>query len=205
MLEYCKTYNIMKSSLSSNISRELSPQKTIIAVENDQEHDFCDGGKVVVETIHCLSGKPGDFALYHSVKRASKDSDNDEKKLSPLKELSRSRTMISSVKGHQKDVLNFESELTFTPKLNALSIKLAKARGEKIRNSALNRRSSYQNANEEAIFTFKPQVSSNSEKIVQKLKTTFLDRQMLHVEKQRRHIVSRSSFCCDLLFVYMCI
>lgn len=196
MLEYCKTYNMMKSSLSNSISPDLSSQQSIIALDNDKERSFCENGNVVVESIQCLAGKPGDFALYRSVKRSSKDTDDETKKLVPLKDISRSKTMISSSRTNQRAVLNFESELTFTPKLNALSIKLAKERGEKLRNSTTARRSSSQNAEEGAIFTFKPQVSTKSEKIVQRLKTTFLDRQMQHVERQQRHNVSLLIFVC---------
>jgi len=195
MLEYCKTYNMMKNSISNSISPDLSSQTTIITLDNEKERSFNGEGNVVVETIQRLTGKPGDFALYHSVKRPTNDFDVDSKKLAPLKEISRSKTMISTPRTSSKTVLSFESELTFTPKLNALSIKLAKERGEKMRNSSSTRRSSSQIAEEEATFTFKPQVSSKSVKIVQRLKTTFLDRQMQHMEKQQRHSVSCLTFC----------
>lgn len=180
----------MKNSFSSADSPDLSSQNAILTLDNGKERSLCEGGNVVVETIQRLTGKPGDFALYHSVKRPNNDCDGESKKLAPLKEISRSKTMISTPRTSSKMVLSFESELTFTPKLNALSIKLAKERGDKMRNSSTIRRSSSQIAEEEAIFTFKPQVSSNSEKIVQRLKTSFLDRQMQHVERQQRHSVS---------------
>ena len=196
MLEYCKTYSIMKSNLSNPVTSDLSSQKGIIAVDkNGEERSVGDGATVVVETIQRLTAKPGDFALYHSVQRSTKDSECEPKKLSPLKELSRSKSMVSSIKTLHKDLLSFESELTFAPKLNALSIKLAKERGEKMRNATLSRRPSYQNTEDEAIFTFKPRVSSNSAKIVQNLKTTFLDRQLLHMEKQKRKAMYEVDGC----------
>jgi len=91
--------------------------------------------------------------------------------------------MISTLNTKTQQRVNFECELTFAPKLNALSIKLAKERGEKLRSGTEKR---IANASEE--FTFKPKVSSNSVKIVQQLKTTFMDRQQMHVEKQKRYV-----------------
>ena len=98
--------------------------------------------------------------------------------------------MISTLNTKTQQRLNFECELTFAPKLNALSIKLAKERGEKVRSSS--DKKTYYAADE---FTFKPKVSSNSVKIVQQLKTTFMDRQQMHVEKQKRYVSRYLIFC----------
>lgn len=183
----------MKSSLSNPGSSELSLQSAILAENNGQLQD--DGRNVVLETLHRIPSRPGDFSLYHSIKHSSSNSSDSGKQLSPLKGISRSKTMVSTVKTQtQREPLSFESELTFAPKLNALSIKLAKIRGEKMRNAEISRRPSSITANDEAIFTFKPKVSSNSVKIVQNLKTTFLDRQLIHMEKQKRHHVCMNYF-----------
>lgn len=173
---------MVKSSYANQESTDLTSQ------EVRKPSSSPNNGEIVVEAVEssCLSTKPGDLSLYRSVTQLQKnESDTGEKKLSPLKDVARNKGMISTLnmKTHQR--VNFECELTFAPKLNALSIKLAKERGEKIRSGTEKR---ITNSSDE--FTFKPKVSSNSVKIVQQLKTTFMDRQQMHVERQKRYVSS---------------
>ncbi|KAL9959524.1 hypothetical protein ACROYT_G032852 [Oculina patagonica] len=180
MLDYCKTYNMVKSSYANQESTDLTSQ------EVRQPSTSQNNGEFVVEAVEssCLSTKPGDLSLYRSATQLNNnENDTGEKKLSPLKEAARNKGMISTLNAKTQQRVNFECELTFAPKLNALSIKLAKERGEKLRSGTEKRI-----ANSSAEFTFKPKVSSNSVKIVQQLKTTFMDRQQMHVEKQKRYI-----------------
>lgn len=182
MLDYCKTYNMVKSSYTNQDSAELNSQEA--AAPSTPQKNFENNGEIVVESVQNLSTKPGDLSLYRSATQLHKDvSEPAEKKLSPLKDIARNKGMISTLntKTHQR--VNFECELTFAPKLNALSIKLAKERGEKVRTVAEKKVSSSTDE-----FTFKPKVSSNSVKIMQQLKTTFMDRQQMHVEKQKRYV-----------------
>lgn len=183
MLDYCKTYNMVKSSYANQDSTDLTCQEVRqpSTLQNNN-------GDIVDEAVDssCLSTKPGDLLLYRSVTQLHKnESDTGEKKLNPLKEVARNKGMISTLNAKTQQRVNFECELTFAPKLNALSIKLAKERGEKLRSGTEKR---IVNSSDE--FTFKPKVSSNSVKIVQQLKTTFMDRQQMHVEKQKRYVSS---------------
>ena len=86
--------------------------------------------------------------------------------------------------------LNFEQEFTFAPRLNLASVRMAKERTGRVRES-VERRANALVAEVKMNFTFKPKVSSRSEKIAQGLKTSFLERQLIHVEKQRKMV-------CDL-------
>lgn len=186
MLDYCKTYNMVKSSYANQESTEQTSQES--TVPTTPQNKLENNGEIVVESVQSLSTKPGDLALYRSTSQLHKGvSDPTEKKLSPLKEVARNKGMISTLntKTHQR--VNFECELTFAPKLNALSIKLAKERGEKVRTGTDKRVASSTDE-----FTFKPKVSSNSVKIMQQLKTTFMDRQQMHVEKQKRYVSTYS-------------
>ncbi|XP_070558365.1 tubulin monoglycylase TTLL3-like isoform X3 [Ptychodera flava] len=93
---------------------------------------------------------------------------------------------LMRMKTHNR--LSFESELTFAPKLNATSMKMVKERGNEFRAGV------YPNVNarlrlqeeQETLFTFKPQVSETSAKICEGLGTTFMARQELHLEKQKK-------------------
>lgn len=184
MLDYCKTYNMVKSSYANQESTDVTPQE--VRQPSTSYKNYENNDDIVVEAAEssCLSTKPGDLLPYRSVTQLHNDeSDSGEKKLSPLKEEARNKGMISTLNTKTQQRVNFECELTFAPKLNALSIKLAKERGEKLRSGTEKR---IANASEE--FTFKPKVSSNSVKIVQQLKTTFMDRQQMHVEKQKRYV-----------------
>ncbi|XP_078678967.1 uncharacterized protein LOC144914704 isoform X1 [Branchiostoma floridae x Branchiostoma belcheri] len=79
---------------------------------------------------------------------------------------------------------SFESELTFAPRLNATSMRLARERerqGNVVASSAAK-----QASEEEYMFTFQPRVSSSSRRIAQNLGTTFMARQQMHLERQRK-------------------
>ena len=86
---------------------------------------------------------------------------------------------------HNNMNLSFEDELTFVPKLNSLSMKLA---GGAKRTSILKRSPKEKNDQLDASYTFKPVVGENSSKIVAKLKTGFLERQKLHVIRQKEKV-----------------
>ena len=79
----------------------------------------------------------------------------------------------------------FEKDLTFTPKLNEQSIKLAEERMTRMIHEQ-SERDSGRNTECQKIYTFKPQVSPASLKIVQNLGTTFLARQQLHIERKQK-------------------
>lgn len=196
MLDYCKTYNMVKSSYANQESTDLSSQE-VRQLSSSQKNYENNNGDIVVEAVESLSTKPGDLSLYRSATQIHKDIGNSgEKKLSPLKEVARKKGMISTLNTKTQQRVNFECELTFAPKLNALSIKLAKERGEKVRSGA-DKKTSYSSDE----FTFKPKVSSNSVKIVQQLKTTFMDRQQLHVEKQKRYVSTHLTFALFKLYL----
>ncbi|XP_066922396.1 protein monoglycylase TTLL8-like [Clytia hemisphaerica] len=80
--------------------------------------------------------------------------------------------------------LSFEDELTFSPKLNSLSLKLASSN----RTSIMERSPKEKEDGLDSSFTFQPVVGSNSSKIVAKLKTGFWERQKLHVKRQKQKI-----------------
>lgn len=200
MLDYCKTYSMVKSSYANQESTDLNPQE--VRQPSTSHNNYENNGDIVVEPLDssCLSTKPVDLSHYHSVTQLDKeDGLNGDKKLSPLKDVARNKAMISTLNTKTQPRVNFECELTFAPKLNALSIKLAKERGEKVRAGTEKRI-----ANASAEFTFKPKVSSNSVKIVQQLKTTFMDRQQMHTEKQKRYVSGRSlDFCTKAIIALL--
>ena len=76
---------------------------------------------------------------------------------------------------------SFNSELTFSPKLNQTSLKMARERGDRWK-EAYGLRQAAQAAETEKLFTFRPRVSEKSRKIVEKLKTTFKSR---NIRRQR--------------------
>lgn len=178
MLDYCKTFNMVKSSYVNQETTDLTSQET--TVPTTPQKNLENNGEFVVDSVQGLSTKPGDLSLYRSATLGKDVSEPTEKKLSPLKDVARNKGMISTLNAKTQQRVNFECELTFAPKLNALSIKLAKERGEKVR-VGTEKRVALRNDE----FTFKPKVSSNSVKIMQQLKTTFMDRQQMHVEKQK--------------------
>ena len=77
---------------------------------------------------------------------------------------------------------SFEEELTFAPKLNSYSRKIA---SESKRTSIYNRSKGPKKIYENEDFILKPMVSSRSSKIVAKLKTGFFERQNIHIQKQK--------------------
>jgi len=79
----------------------------------------------------------------------------------------------------------FEKDLTFAPKLNEQSIKLAEERMARMIHEQ-SERDSGRNIECQKIYSFKPQVSPASLKIVQNLGTTFLARQQLHIERKQK-------------------
>ena len=90
----------------------------------------------------------------------------------------------------QPQKLSFEHELTFIPKLNALSLKIAQSRSsvaKRIKVSVENRVAALEEEMAQT-FTFRPCISENSVKIADRLKTDFWTRQKLHTEKQRRMV-----------------
>lgn len=187
MLDYCKTFNMVKSSYANQETTDLTSQET--TVPTTPQKNLENNGEFVVDSVQDLSTKPGDLSLYRSATLGKDVSEPTEKKLSPLKDVARNKGMISTLNAKSQQRVNFECELTFAPKLNALSIKLAKERGEKVRVGTEKRVALM---NDE--FTFKPKVSSNSVKIMQQLKTTFMDRQQMHVEKQKRYVSTQLDF-----------
>lgn len=90
----------------------------------------------------------------------------------------------------QPQKLSFEDELTFVPKLNALSLKIAQSRtlvARRIKNGHENRAAALEEEMTQN-FTFKPSISEKSSKIADRLKTDFWTRQKLHTEKQRKKV-----------------
>ena len=90
----------------------------------------------------------------------------------------------------QPQKLSFEDELTFIPKLNALSLKIAQSRtsvAKRIKVSCENRVAALEEEMAQN-FTFRPCISENSVKIADRLKTNFWTRQRLHTEKQRKMV-----------------
>ncbi|XP_030833360.1 tubulin monoglycylase TTLL3 isoform X3 [Strongylocentrotus purpuratus] len=101
----------------------------------------------------------------------------------------------------------YEQELTFTPKLNATSLKLAHERRTQVKSGMVQRApaptrvtrlpdSNLHHASSMSPipklpgseFTFKPQMSTASAKIAEGLGTTFMARQELHLQKQRQKL-----------------
>lgn len=88
----------------------------------------------------------------------------------------------------QPQKLSFEDELTFVPKLNALSLKIAQSRTSVAKRIKVSCESRVAALEEEMAqnFTFRPCISENSLRIADRLKTDFWSRQKLHTEKQRK-------------------
>ena len=82
---------------------------------------------------------------------------------------------------------SFEDQLTFSPKLNPLSLKLAEGKRTSVAERfTTNKYERYDS--QDSVFTFKPVISSSSCKIIAKLKTDFWQRQKMHVERQRQAV-----------------
>ena len=83
---------------------------------------------------------------------------------------------------------HFDRNLTFSPKLNETSVKLARRRSEHFE-SYQERQKAFIAANRsrfEREYTFKPAVSEKSLLIVEKLGSSFLLRQQKHLEKKQK-------------------
>ena len=93
---------------------------------------------------------------------------------------------------------SFEDELTFAPKLNSYSRKIA---SEIKRTSIYDRRKQPKKEYENEDFIFKPVVSTKSSKIVAKLKTGFFDRQNKHVQKQKELVIMFLPFFFILMYL----
>ena len=82
-----------------------------------------------------------------------------------------------------------EPELTFSPKLNHTSLKIAREKGPQLRANIMHRAAAVTaRLVEENTFTFKPKVSSHSVKIAESLGSDFMSRQQQHLEKQKRYV-----------------
>ncbi|XP_071815936.1 tubulin monoglycylase TTLL3-like isoform X3 [Apostichopus japonicus] len=83
----------------------------------------------------------------------------------------------------------YESELTFAPKLNATSLRLAQERRSSNGREGFYTKTTPGERLKLGVhddFTFRPQMSETSLKIAQGLNTTFMARQAMHLEKQRK-------------------
>ncbi|KAJ8046689.1 Tubulin monoglycylase TTLL3 [Holothuria leucospilota] len=82
----------------------------------------------------------------------------------------------------------YETELTFAPKLNSTSLRLVEERRNNGREGFYTKTSTEGRikASSKDDFTFRPQMSETSLKIAQGLGTTFMARQAMHLEKQKK-------------------
>ena len=79
---------------------------------------------------------------------------------------------------------SFEDQLTFAPKLNSLSMKMA----ELNRTPITERKKQEKPTLKSPDLIFKPIVSNNSTKIAARLKTGFWDRHNIHVQHQKEMV-----------------
>ena len=184
MLNYCKTYSMIKESYNNGEKTEF------ISQEVGAEHGSHTASRNGSTGVPGLSTNSCDLLCPVEIIPTSLENDA-QGKLNPLKGIGKTGVMISPSKTPQR--ISFESELTFQPKLNAMSLKLAKERGPERIRSVIERRAAALYAETESNFTFKPKVSSKSVRIVQNLKSTFMDRQHKHVEKQKRFVSIKTS------------
>eukprot|EP00794_Sanderia_malayensis_P006215 gene6215-6931_t len=105
----------------------------------------------------------------------------------------------------QPQKLSFENELTFIPKLNSLSLRIAQSRSSIARRIKIGYESRVAALEEEMAqnFTFKPSISENSSKIADRLKTDFWTRQRLHTERQRKKLETSPSTWSPKAKAYM--
>lgn len=97
---------------------------------------------------------------------------------------SSSRGVVSPRYARSPQRFEFDSELTFSPKLNDTSIKLAQDRRDS--GGFLSERARDRETPRNSEFTFRPQMSTTSAKIAEGLGTTFMSRQAMHLEKQKK-------------------
>ena len=131
-------------------------------------------------------------------------SQNENRSLSPTAELISPRLNRSSSVSSQK--YSFENQLTFAPKLNAFSLKLAQSRTSITKRIKVGQESRTAALQEEMLqnFTFKPSISENSCKIAERLKTDFWERQRQHTEKQKKLVILMVNICAASLFCCLC-
>jgi len=148
---------------------EKEPKRDATAVQQNEWNNLKESSMTVGEVIE---------GLEHVENISSKDKSAYEKA---------AETQPNYEQG-QLQKLSFEDELTFIPKLNALSLKIAQSRtsvAKRIKVSCENRVAALEEEMAQN-FTFKPCISENSVKIADRLKTDFWTRQKLHKEKQRK-------------------
>ena len=119
---------------------------------------------------------------------------NDPRKRDP--DCDRAAERPTDYESGQPQKLSFENELTFIPKLNALSLKIAQSRtsiANRIKVSCESRAAALDKEMAQN-FTFRPSISENSLKIADRLKTDFWTRQKLHTERQKKMV--RYQTCC---------
>lgn len=176
MLKYCEQYRNMRESLCREHTRADYCHGNTEAVLPHSNRGLkitnltCDEFPAERETKACNLAKDG------VVKSKSEEGEAIERQ-------------------HRRPSVKFEQEFTFTPRLNVASVRMAKERTGRARES-IERRANALVAEVQMKFTFKPKVSSRSEKIAQGLKTSFLERQLIHVEKQKKMV--RFLECCEV-------
>ena len=168
MLKYCEQYRNMRESLCREHTKTDYCRGNTEAVLPHSKRQLqitsltCDEFPAQTATKSCSSAKDGIV-----------ESKGDE------------RDCIE--RHYRRPSVNFEKEFTFAPRLNLASVRMAKERTGKARES-IERRANALVAEVQMKFTFKPKVSSRSEKIAQGLKTSFLERQLIHVERQKKMV-----------------
>ncbi|XP_028398435.1 tubulin glycylase 3C-like [Dendronephthya gigantea] len=164
MLKYCEAYRNMRESLCRDHTRADYGNTDVVLPHSKRALQItsltCDG-----------------FPAENDTKTRSLTKDGVLKIKSEEGEI--------TDKQYRRQSVNFEQEFTFTPRLNVASVRMAKGRTGRARES-IERRANALVAEVQMNFTFKPKVSSRSEKIAQSLKTSFLERQLIHVEKQKK-------------------
>ena len=110
-------------------------------------------------------------------------------------------TRLSEVRKSKEQI--YKEQLTFSPKLNALSLKLAQDRSE--RQEEVEARAAELTAARLSEFyseyTFKPKVSEKSLRIAEGLGVGFLTRQELHLQRRQKmvyHVFVRVSVCLSV-------
>ena len=98
--------------------------------------------------------------------------------------------MVLTVNGKSSgNRVSVEDELTFSPKLNEASMRIARERGQQIKVNVANKAAAVAaKLAEEHTFTFHPKVSTHSVKIAESLGSDFMSRQRQHLERQKRHV-----------------
>ena len=150
---------------------ENGPKRDDVDIEQSEWNDLKDSSMTVGDVVE---------GLEHVEKISSKDKSVYEM----------AGETQQNVEQSQLQKLSFEDELTFIPKLNALSLKIAQSRtsvAKRIKVSCENRVAALEEEMAQN-FTFKPCISENSVKIADRLKTDFWTRQKLHTEKQRKMV-----------------